>query len=85
MAAIFERREEGLLPEPIVLPGRVAVVRLTSIQPAPEPKPEDLNPVVAEVENAWRNDLLTEFEGALRRRYPVEVDNRVLAGLLGGS
>ena len=85
VAAIFERREEGLLPEPIVLPGRVAVVRLTSIQPAPEPKPEDLNPVVAEVENAWRNDLLTEFEGALRRRYPVEVDNRVLAGLLGGS
>ncbi len=78
--AIFDHPPETLVETPIITPEGAAVVRVGSRFPAPEP--ESLAGLRDEIRRSWQDEALIQLEAWLRTRYPVEVDNRLLAGFL---
>lgn len=80
--AAFAREEGELLPEVAELPTGAAVVRVAEVRPAPEPDEAALAAIERELREAWEGDLLAQLEAALRRRYPVEIDQGALAAFL---
>ncbi len=81
--AIFAAGEGELVPEPVETAAGVALLRVTAVEPAPEP--EDLTPLEEQIRVGWRSDLFAQLEGALRARYPIEVNQQAMATVLGGG
>lgn len=81
--AIFRAGEDELVPEPVEVPAGMALLRVSEIQPAGEP--EDLKPIAERLQVDWRSDLFAQLEGALRARYPVEVNQQAMAAVLGSG
>ncbi len=81
--AIFAAGEGELVPEPVETPAGVVLLRVTAVEPAPEP--EDLAPLEEQLRIGWRSDLFAQFEGALRARYPIEINQQAMATVLGGG
>ncbi len=79
-AALFATPAGQLAEEPVPTADGFALVACDAVLPAPE----DLD--VADVRREWREvlgeALLRGYEQALRRRYTVEIDQRVLAELI---
>ncbi len=80
--AIFEQAPETLAETPILTPEGAAVVRVGRRIPAPEPEPENLAGLRDEIRRSWQDEALIQLDAWLRTRYPVEVDNRLLASFL---
>lgn len=81
--AIFTTEKDALVAEPVETPEGVALLRVTAIEPAPEP--EDLTPLRDQLRIGWRSDLFAQFEGALRARYAIEVNQQAMATVLGAG
>ncbi len=78
--ALFRAEEGSLVDQVFEVPKGAAILRLVKIEPAPEP--EGLAGIVGEIRVAWQSDIFAQLEAALRERYPIEVNERVVAGLL---
>lgn len=81
--ALFRLEPGAMSEEPVETAGGAAVVKVTERIPAPEP--DSLAGIEKEIREAWSDDLLVQLDAWLRTRYPVEVDNRVLAQFLQGG
>ncbi len=81
--AIFHAAKDELVPEPVELPTGMALLRVLEIDPAGEP--EDLKPITERLQVDWRSDLFAQLEGALRARYPVQVNQQAMAAVLGSG
>ena len=82
VAALFAAEPGGLVPEVQTLPDGTGLLRVVEVIPAP-PLPE--NEVQAQrnrLAEELRSDLLGQYEAALRLRYPVQVNEQVLASLM---
>ncbi len=79
--ALFAAARDELVPEPVEVPAGVALLRVTAVEPAPEP--EDLGPLEEQLRIAWRSDLFAQLEGALRARYSIEINQQAMAAVLG--
>lgn len=82
--AAFARAEGEWLQDVAEVPAGAALVRVAEVRPAPEPTPEQLAAIERELRDAYESDLLAQLEAALRRRYPVEIDQRAMAAFLQG-
>jgi peptidyl-prolyl cis-trans isomerase D len=89
--ALFNTSPGALAEEPVEVPAGFAVVTVDEVIGAnPADDPETLKRFQAEVEAEMRSDLLSQFSGALRRDFPVTIDDNAVARLtdvdaLGGS
>ncbi len=81
--AIFRAAKDELVPEPVEVPAGMALLRVLEIEPAGEP--EDLKPIAERLRVDWRSDLFAQLEGALRARYPVQVNQQAMAAVLGSG
>lgn len=77
--------EPGKIAEAVVdLGDRFAVIATDDIIPAdPAADADGVADLEAELENESRNDVLAQFEAALRRDYAIEVDPAALDRLIG--
>ena len=77
--------EPGKIAEAVVdLGDRFAVIATDEIIPAdPAADADGVADLEAELENESRNDVLAQFEAALRRDYAIEVDPAALDRLIG--
>ncbi len=85
VVAIFANPPGTLVAEPVLGVDGAAVVRVGDRIPAPEP--ESLAGLEEEIRRSWQDEALIQLDAWLRTRYPVEVDNRLLAQFLqtGGT
>ncbi len=83
--AIFANPPGTLVAEPVLTADGAAVVRVGDRIPPPEP--ESLAGLEEEIRRSWQDEALIQLDAWLRTRYPVEVDNRLLAQFLqtGGT
>ncbi|MEO1016716.1 MAG: SurA N-terminal domain-containing protein [Pseudomonadota bacterium] len=77
---IFQLPEDGITEEVVELLDGVAIIRVDSIDVplVSEPDPE----LATELSLEFRNDLLAQYEQALRRRYPVSINQAGLSAIL---
>jgi len=78
--ALFRIEPGAVSEEPVETARGAAVVRVLERRPAPEP--ESLAGLEREIRDAWQDDLLVQLDAWLRTRYPVVVDDRMLAQFL---
>ncbi len=83
LEALFATPEGRYADKPVPVPGGTAVLRTAEVIPAPADAP--VEGLRSELLPALRTDLLVQYEAALRDRYPVEVNERLVADLLGGT
>ena len=83
LEALFATPEGQYAKEPLSVPGGTAVLRTAEVIPAPADAP--VEGLRSELLPALRTDLLVQYEAALRNRYPVEINERLVADLLGGT
>ncbi len=81
---IIFQTENGAIAEDVVfLSNAAAVIRVDAIN---EPEVDELAPVVLEqLQNEMAGDFLAQYEQALRRRYPVNINQAGLAVILQPS
>jgi peptidyl-prolyl cis-trans isomerase D len=83
VAALFATAPEQIAAEIVPLPTGAAVVQTLAVEPAPPAS--DLDPLIAELARGMRGDLLQQYEGALRNRFPIEVNQAALARLMSSE
>ncbi len=78
VAAMFDTREGELAAEPVATEEGQAILRTDRVI---VPEASEALAMADELRMAMRNDLLAQYETALRNRYPVEVNNAAIASL----
>jgi len=78
--ALFEVDAGDLVDEVFELEGGAGLVRVAEVIPAGDP--ENLAGLREELAGAMRNDILNQYEAALRARYPVEVNEAAVSSLV---
>ncbi len=78
VAAMFRTREGELAREPVPTVEGKAILRTDRVA---APDASEIATVADQVRSSVRNDLLTQYESALRDRYPVQVNNEAIATL----
>ncbi|MCB1885591.1 MAG: SurA N-terminal domain-containing protein [Geminicoccaceae bacterium] len=81
LAALFRTPAGGLADGPLAVPAGAAVLRTLEVLGVPADA--DVAGLSDELLPQIRSDFLAQYEAALRARYPVEIDEAVLAGLVG--
>ena len=81
--AMFATPAGQIAAEVVPIASGAAVVQTVAVQPAPPP--DDLDPLIAELARGMRGDLLQQYEGALRNRFPIEVNQAALARLMSSG
>ena len=61
------------------------ILRVAEITPAPAATPEQINRIKAELTRSMQGDVLTEYLGALQKRYGLTVNEAALRQALGRS
>jgi peptidyl-prolyl cis-trans isomerase D len=81
--ALFTAKPGGVADKVVETPTGFAIVAADEVIEAdPSADPDAVAQLRAQLENETRNDLLTQFETALRRDYPVEIDGAVINRLI---
>ncbi len=75
--ALFATNKGELAREPVATETGSAILRTDSVT-VPESVPPELRD---QLDRAVRNDILIQYEAALRRRYPVEINEAAIATL----
>lgn len=75
--ALFATDEGNLVREPVATRGGSAILRTDTITVPEGDQPE----LREQLTNALRNDVLIQYEAALRQRYPVEINEAAIASL----
>jgi peptidyl-prolyl cis-trans isomerase D len=78
VAAMFRTRAGELVREPVATREGKAILRTDRVI---VPEAAETAAIAEQVQAAMRNDLLVQYENALRNRYPVEVNNAAIATL----
>jgi len=78
VTAMFGTRAGELAREPVPTVEGKAILRTDRIE---SPPASEVAAIAAQLQAALRNDLLVQYEGALRTRYPVQVNNEAIASL----
>ena len=78
MAALFEAAEGELVPEPVPTVQGMAILRVDDIIVPESPVTPDL---LAQLQASIGNDILAQYEAALRDRYVVEINDAAIATL----
>lgn len=79
--AMFKTEAGAVATEPVPVLDGWAVIGVDEILPAGD-DPGTVEKVREEVANGFKSDLLQAYEAALRARYPVEVDQDVIAQMM---
>ncbi|MEZ5824161.1 MAG: hypothetical protein R3C97_05325 [Geminicoccaceae bacterium] len=79
LAKLFELGEGEVANEAIAVSGGGVIIRNDAITPAE--KPDSLDDLKNEIARQQRNDMLVQYEQALRSRYPVQIDEAALSAL----
>lgn len=78
VAALFTASEGELVREPVPTRQGMAILRVDDVTVPVNPVTPEL---MAQLEAGLRNDILAQYEAALRDRYPVEINDAALATL----
>ena len=78
VSAMFRTGAGDLAREPVPTAAGKAILRTDRIESAPA---AEVRAMAEQVQGALRNDLLVQYESALRARYPVQVNNAAIATL----
>lgn len=78
VAALFRTAEGQLAPAPVPTAEGKAILRTDTVA---VPDASAAAAVAAEIQAGMANDILVQYEAALRARYPVQVNNAALASL----
>ena len=78
VAAMFKTRAGELSRTPVATTEGKAILRTDRVI---VPDADEAAAIAEEVRAAMRNDLLMQYESALRNRYPVQVNNEAIASL----
>lgn len=82
--ALFATAPGKTAEEVVQLNDGFAVVATDEVIPAdPAANPEGLEQLARELEGDMRSDLAVQFEAALRREYPIEIDGVAINRLIG--
>ncbi|MCB1970884.1 MAG: peptidyl-prolyl cis-trans isomerase [Geminicoccaceae bacterium] len=79
LATLFELEQGTASTKPIDVGDGAVIVREDEVIPAAEP--ESLDPLKEELRMQEQNDLLVQYEQALRHRYPVQINEAALRAL----
>ena len=79
LAMLFRLDAGEVAGEAIEVPGGAIIIRNDEIIAADPP--EDLDELRGEIADQQRNDLLVQYEQALRHRFPVQIDQAALQAL----